>query len=159
MTDHPVTPDEALAQRFHEAYERLAPSFGYETREASAKPWGDVPERNRSLMIAVCAEIADSVTAERDNALAEVARRQGDLDHFVARFDDEVQYRVAVQGDRDALAARLERAEAEVARLRDELDEQDRTLTRIRHRYHNLEAERDEARYRAATSPEGGARG
>lgn len=46
-----------LAQRFHEIYERLAPSFGYETRKESAKPWTDVPERNRNLMIAVCQEI------------------------------------------------------------------------------------------------------
>ena len=51
---------EALAQRFHETYERLAPSFGYETREASAKPWGDVPEQNRALMVAVCQELADA---------------------------------------------------------------------------------------------------
>lgn len=48
---------ETLAQRFHETYERLAPSFGYETREASAKPWADVPEQNKRLMIAVCGEI------------------------------------------------------------------------------------------------------
>lgn len=53
---------EALAQRFHETYERLAPSFGYETREASAKPWADVPQQNRLLMIAVCAEILDDPT-------------------------------------------------------------------------------------------------
>lgn len=34
-----MTPTEqakALAKQFHEAYERLAPSFGYETRKASA---------------------------------------------------------------------------------------------------------------------------
>lgn len=48
---------EDLARRFHEAYERLAPSFGYETREESAVPWDDVPEQNRALMIAVCAEL------------------------------------------------------------------------------------------------------
>ena len=49
--------DEQIAERFHEAYERLAPSFGYETREASAKPWADVPEQNRALMTAVAAEV------------------------------------------------------------------------------------------------------
>lgn len=48
---------EELAQSFHAAYERLAPQFGYETREASAKPWGDVPESNRKLMIATVREI------------------------------------------------------------------------------------------------------
>jgi hypothetical protein len=46
-----------LARQFHETYERLAPSFGYETREASAKPWADVPDQNKQLMIAVCEEI------------------------------------------------------------------------------------------------------
>ena len=54
---------ETLAQKFHETYERLAPSFGYETRKESAKPWCDVPEKNKKLMIAVCAEIKASLTA------------------------------------------------------------------------------------------------
>ena len=51
---------EQLAQRFHETYERLAPDFDYKTREASAKPWAEVPENNRSLMIAVCEEILEA---------------------------------------------------------------------------------------------------
>lgn len=57
---------ERIAQRFHETYERLAPSFGYSTREASAKPWADVPVENRRLMIAVADEIASwlDVTSE-----------------------------------------------------------------------------------------------
>ena len=50
---------EKLAQFFHEAYERLAPQHGYETREASRKPWKDVPEQNRELMIAVCGEVLE----------------------------------------------------------------------------------------------------
>ena len=48
---------EQIAQRFHETYERLAPAFGYETREASAKPWDQVPEQNRQLMTAVVAHL------------------------------------------------------------------------------------------------------
>ena len=48
---------EALAQRFHEIYERLAPQFGYVTRRKSAVPWADVPERNRALMVATCREL------------------------------------------------------------------------------------------------------
>ena len=48
---------EQLAQKFHELYETLAPQFNYTTRKASAKPWTDVPENNRNLMIAVCGEI------------------------------------------------------------------------------------------------------
>ncbi len=51
-----ITPDR-LAQHFHETYERLAPEHGYETRKESAKPWSEVPERNKSLMTAVCGEI------------------------------------------------------------------------------------------------------
>ena len=48
---------EALAKIFHQTYERLAPKFGYKTREESARPWEEVPEENKKLMIAVCAEI------------------------------------------------------------------------------------------------------
>lgn len=48
---------DALAKRFHETYERLAPDFGYETRKDSAVPWENVPEKNKALMRAVCAEL------------------------------------------------------------------------------------------------------
>jgi len=51
---------ERVAQQFHEAYEDLAPEFGYETREASRKPWDQVPEQNRSLMIAVVQRLKDT---------------------------------------------------------------------------------------------------
>lgn len=50
---------EKLAQAFHDAYEELAPSFGYETREDSRKPWSEVPEANRALMVAVAHHILD----------------------------------------------------------------------------------------------------
>lgn len=46
-----------IAAAFHEAYERLAPQHGYETREASAKPWADVPENNRQLMAATVTDL------------------------------------------------------------------------------------------------------
>lgn len=48
---------EQLAQKFHETYERLAPTHGYETRKDSAVPWENVPEKNKKLMTAVCEEI------------------------------------------------------------------------------------------------------
>jgi hypothetical protein len=44
-----------LAMRFHEIYERLAPSFGYETRTETRK--FDPTTPNGKLMIAVCGEI------------------------------------------------------------------------------------------------------
>ena len=59
MPDSAGSPAEWLAMMFHEKYERLAPSFSYSTREASAKPWEDVPENNKKLMIAVCQEFLD----------------------------------------------------------------------------------------------------
>jgi hypothetical protein len=48
---------EDVARMFHEAYERLAPEYGYRTREASAKPWDEVPEQNRALMVATVTEV------------------------------------------------------------------------------------------------------
>lgn len=48
---------EQMARTFHEVYERLAPEYGYKTREESAKPWDEVPEANRRLMIATCTEV------------------------------------------------------------------------------------------------------
>jgi hypothetical protein len=43
---------EEIARIFHRTYEEQAPAHGYETREASAKPWEQVPENNRALMVA-----------------------------------------------------------------------------------------------------------
>lgn len=50
---------EQIARAFHEAYEKLAPQYGYKTRRASAVPWADVPESNRSLMIATVSALLD----------------------------------------------------------------------------------------------------
>jgi hypothetical protein len=49
----------SLAKMFHEAYERLAPEFNYQTRKASAVPWDDVPEHNKALMIATARAVLD----------------------------------------------------------------------------------------------------
>lgn len=66
-----MTPEQ-LAQKFHEAYERLAPSHGYETRKESAKPWAEVPPNNKSLMTAVCAEmLAELKSHVREVTIAE----------------------------------------------------------------------------------------
>lgn len=55
---------EEIAKAFHLAYERLAPLFGYATREASAVPWEEVPNNNRELMIATVLATG-LVTSER----------------------------------------------------------------------------------------------
>lgn len=51
---------EVIAQLFHEAYESLAPEHGYRTREASAKPWAEVPEQNKALMVATVQTLLDA---------------------------------------------------------------------------------------------------
>jgi hypothetical protein len=51
---------ELLARTFHDSYERLAPSFGYDTRDDSRQPWEQVPEPNRKLMVAT----AEAVIAQ-----------------------------------------------------------------------------------------------
>lgn len=51
---------EQLAQTFHEAYERLAPTFTYRTREESAVPWSEVPTNNKALMIATAQALLDA---------------------------------------------------------------------------------------------------
>ncbi len=48
---------EPIAREFHDTYERLAPDHGYKTREASAVAWDQVPQANRSLMIATVADL------------------------------------------------------------------------------------------------------
>jgi hypothetical protein len=64
MTEKPTVSEvsdraEEIARCFHEAYEELAPSHGYETREASRKPWAEVPDNNKGLMIAVVARLLE----------------------------------------------------------------------------------------------------
>ena len=49
----PLRNAEDVAMQFHDAYETLAPSFGYETRKDTRVPWENVPTNNKLLMIAV----------------------------------------------------------------------------------------------------------
>jgi len=53
------TPEEFVAMKFHQTYERLAPNFNYKTRESSAVPWEEVPETNKNLMIAVVKKLLE----------------------------------------------------------------------------------------------------
>ena len=46
-----------IATAFHEAYERLAPRYGYETRPESRKPFSDLPNELKLLMVAVVREV------------------------------------------------------------------------------------------------------
>ena len=43
-TDDRAAAAEALARRFHDTYERLAPDHGWQTQESTrGKPWDEVP--------------------------------------------------------------------------------------------------------------------
>ena len=55
---------EACARTFHEIYERLAPSFGYETRTDTRE--FDPSSKNGRLMIAVCAEVIALLREDTD---------------------------------------------------------------------------------------------
>ena len=62
MTDNAKTraderPAERIARRFHEEYEYLATAHGWQTQERSRRPWEDVPEENRALMVHVVANL------------------------------------------------------------------------------------------------------
>lgn len=59
MRERSVFLAEKIAMEFHEQYEALAPGFGYRTKKESAKPWRDVPEKNKKLMIAVVQDLLD----------------------------------------------------------------------------------------------------
>jgi hypothetical protein len=50
---------EEIARSFHSTYEHLAPDYGYRTREESAKPWHEVPAKNRALMEATVQHLID----------------------------------------------------------------------------------------------------
>jgi len=54
-----MTNAEAIAKRFHLAYEQLAPQHGYTTREKSRVPWEQVPDNNRALMVATVADLLE----------------------------------------------------------------------------------------------------
>lgn len=85
------TPTDALrlATRFHETYERLAPSFGYETRKDAKKFDPETP--NGRLMVAVCSELAaapasplqgggdEALIAELKEAKTLLSKARGDL--------------------------------------------------------------------------------
>lgn len=54
--------DLELAMKFHETYERLAPDFGYETRDDTKQ--FDPQSKNGKLMIAVCHEVNEKVKTD-----------------------------------------------------------------------------------------------
>lgn len=48
-----------IAKAFHETYERLAPTYGYQTRKETSVSWEEVPDNNQQLMVGVVADLLD----------------------------------------------------------------------------------------------------
>jgi hypothetical protein len=77
-TDVEDTPAEVVARMFHSHYERLAPLWGYRTREASATEWDQVPLRNRELMVATAKAVIDELVGREDEPGRTVRIERGD---------------------------------------------------------------------------------
>jgi hypothetical protein len=50
---------ELIAKRFHEVYEDLAPTMGWETQERSRKTWEELPIENKWLMVKVVEQLME----------------------------------------------------------------------------------------------------
>ena len=78
--------DRNIARMFHEVYERLAPTFGYRTREESAVPWEKVPAKNRDLMTATVGAVrAHLAAASPDERLREALAFYADKGNYTAQ--------------------------------------------------------------------------
>lgn len=60
----PMMDAEQLAQFFHETYARLAPEYGRKMHSVPSKPWAEVREPHKSLLIAVAREILFTLYGE-----------------------------------------------------------------------------------------------
>jgi hypothetical protein len=141
-----ITDDDAKAEetarRFHEAYERLAPSFGYETRTESRAPWEQVPAHNRALMKAVCAEVLRALLDEREALKAENARLEGELAR-TGVWAHRAEEARAKQWDR--LTAERDALAADNARLRDERATDLHCIASMRAQIDRIEADYERA--------------
>ena len=98
--------DESLARFFHDTYEMLAPSFGYETRQETRE--FNPESKNGRLMVTVCGGVLKrfnaSLDAERERSLADqpLFRKTTEaniklLDQLQAKERDLAAYREALE--------------------------------------------------------------
>ena len=115
----------AAARKFHDAYERLAPSFGYETRTETRLFDPDTP--NGKLMVAVCGEVVGpllSAARERDALRKERDEAKGEVEAWQRQFNKNV--------DRVVKAEESERrARAESAALREQVGKLTEALAEV----------------------------
>jgi len=98
-----TSPAEGLAVFFHETYERLAPSFGYETRK-DTKAF-DPESPNGKLMIAVCGEVLESINPNGSHG-----RKQNKL-YVSVRLADAARTREWREVEAETLSAAIKVAE------------------------------------------------
>lgn len=120
-----MSDEERLARQFHEVYERLAPSFGYATREETRE--FDPLSPNGLLMVAVCKELRD---AEIERLIAEcvVLRTQllfvaSESKKHNAEIKRLIREREEFRTENAALDAEVERLLAENAELMEREEE------------------------------------
>lgn len=85
MDPNAPTPAEQLARMFHDAYERLAPDYGWKTQTVSRKQWEELPDGLRLLMLSVCEEI---ITALLEGKIIEYADPGDKLAMLLGKTED-----------------------------------------------------------------------
>ena len=69
---------EQIARRFHETYEQLGPSFGWQTQESARdKTFDELPESNRALMLATVTALLEGGAIEPGPAVVDTFRDAG----------------------------------------------------------------------------------
>ncbi|MET3837471.1 hypothetical protein ABIB58_002827 [Brevundimonas sp. UYEF29] len=119
------TPTDALrlATRFHETYERLAPSFGYETRQDTKE--FDPESPNGRLMVAVCADLAAAPASPLPGG-GQCSGISGELDRriksemdFIKDIASNVQRDLAELEDGFSKSQRTAKTDRAVAKMRE----------------------------------------
>lgn len=72
---------ERKARELHDSYERLAPKFGYETRDESRVEWQRLDPKLRALMIAAVDEVFGPIIHSQAKALSFIAHRELHFDY------------------------------------------------------------------------------
>jgi hypothetical protein len=91
---------ERYCEVMHDAYEKAAVGAGWETQQASRKPWADVPEANKVTMRVAVSALVEEIVPDR----GEIERLL--INHAVGRTipKDAGEYRALIT---DALLALL----------------------------------------------------
>lgn len=145
-----------LTRLFHETYERLAPSFGYETRKASAKPWAEVPAQNKELMTAVAAHVLASLQSGAPALAPATAARLGALaDQLTAEAVERLPFGSGELAEALAQAEAVRALAGPAGGSQEATDDHDaQRLAEMQGRYSALYPEREEAEAEPPSPPQ-----